>query len=248
MSNHDFVYKKGKIIMTRKEIAEKITRLLALAKKAGESANGDQKSTDWHESQAAMLAARRLIVRYKISEKELRAEQEQSVESLETDFTFSKRKELWILDLANTIAPKYCCASYTSRFPGKQTRTICFMGFEEDLKLCNIIFAYAVNCVRASIKAIQSESAALDRRTVKDICSSYAYGFVDGLRFAFERQDQDDKEFALVLAVPSKVQEAFEQKFGSKKKNVVAFLSLDEETCEPLHPNPTDYGWSFLSI
>jgi len=40
-----------------------------------------------------MLAVCKLIARYKISEKELCAGQEQSVESLETDFMFSKRKD-----------------------------------------------------------------------------------------------------------------------------------------------------------
>ena len=63
---------------------EKIKNLLALAQSPNE-----------HEARAALLKARELMARHKISEREL-SETDLNVETNMTGITFSKRRDPWV--------------------------------------------------------------------------------------------------------------------------------------------------------
>ena len=71
----------------------KIKKLLALAESPVEA-----------ESRAALLKARELMARHKLSERDLKDEGGQEVKDVELEITCSKRRDPWIVNLSGVIA------------------------------------------------------------------------------------------------------------------------------------------------
>lgn len=164
---------------------EKIKNLLALAQSPNE-----------HEARAALLKARELMARHKISEREL-SETDLNVETNMTGITFSKRRDPWVYNLASVIAVNHCCREFRTQIKGKQTGEIGFIGFSEDVSMCTELFKYAVDCVR-------SATSRLRKQAVK-MADNYGHGFTHGLSEAYKQQQAE--EWALVLVVPKEVNE-----------------------------------------
>lgn len=187
------------------DIKGKIRNLLALAQSPVEA-----------EARAALLKARELMARHKLTEAELGEAEKQAVRDVLTDITCSKRREPWICDLSAVIGESYCCKGYRSHRKGQQTQTIGFIGLEDDVEICTAIFKYAVDCARAEIKRIKKENDCYFPRYVKNLCDSYGYGFVAGVQKAFSKQEEENREWGLVLLMPKEVVEA-SQHLGSEE-------------------------------
>ena len=71
---------------------EKIRKLLALAESPVEA-----------EARAALLKARQLMAEHKLTERDCREAEKQTVKDVLTDITCSKRREPWIVPLSATI-------------------------------------------------------------------------------------------------------------------------------------------------
>lgn len=180
------------------DIKEKIRHLLALAQSPNE-----------HEARAALLKARELMARHKLSEAELEDAESQAVKDIETDITFSKRRNPWIFPLSAVISESYCCKCYRTHTKGQQTQTVGFIGLENDVDICTAVFRYAVDCVYAKIKRIKIENEGWPKSYVRTLCDSYGYGFATGCQEAFNRQQQENnEEWGLVLVMPQEVIEA----------------------------------------
>ena len=178
----------------------KIKKLLALAESPVEA-----------ESRAALLKARELMARHKLSERDLKDEGGQEVKDVELEITCSKRRDPWIVNLSGVIAENYCCKGYRRHSSGSQTQRMGFIGFEDDVEICAAVFKYAVDCVQAKVKEIKKEYKKHGFRAdyIKKLCDSYGYGFVNGADKAFKRQQEElPQEWGLVLATPKEVQEA----------------------------------------
>lgn len=180
---------------------EKIRKLLALAESPVEA-----------EAQAALLKARQLMAEHKLTERECREVEKQTVKDVLTDITCSKRREPWIVPLSATIGESYCCKGYRKRYYGQQTQHVGFIGLEDDVEICIAVFKYAVDCIRSGVKNIKREYAdytAYYSKFIKQECDSYGYGFVRGIDAAFERQGEENREeWGLVLVMPKEVTEA----------------------------------------
>lgn len=177
---------------------DKIRKLLALAESPEEA-----------EAKAALLRARELMAKHKLTEADLEEVKKQAVKDVLTDITCSKRRDPWIIDLTAVVGESYCCKGYRNHEKGRQTQTAGFIGLEDDVEICVAIFKYAVDCIRAGIKAIKK---ALDGHYpwyVKQQCDSYGYGFVNGIKAALKGQDEEKRgDWGLVLVMPKEVQEA----------------------------------------
>lgn len=173
----------------------KIKKLLALAESPVEA-----------EAQAALLKARELMAKHKLSELDLKDVGRQEVKDVELEITCSKRRDPWIVNLSGVIAENYCCKGYRRHSPGSQTQRMGFIGFEDDVEICVVVFQYAVDCVLTKIKEIKQEykQYGLQADYIKKMCDSYGYGFVSGTNRAFKKQ----QEWGLVLVTPKEVQEA----------------------------------------
>ena len=196
---------------------DKIRKLLALAQSPEEG-----------EAKAALLRARELMAKHKLTEADLKESGKQKVRRVMTDITCSKRRDPWLIALSVNIATHYCCVGYGSHKKWYQTQHIGFIGLEDDVEICAAIFNYAVDCINAGIKAVKKEHVGYDPLYIKQQCDSYGYGFVNGINAAFKGQDEEKRgEWGLVLAVPQEVQEAT-QNFQEKH-----FKSRSEDAIDP---------------
>lgn len=71
------------------------------------------------------------------------------------------------------------------------------------MEICTAIFKYAVDCARAEIKRIKEENGCYFPRYVKNLCDSY--GFTAGVQKAFSKQQEENREWGLVLVMPKEV-------------------------------------------
>lgn len=180
---------------------DKIRKLLALAESPVEA-----------EAKIALLKARELMAKHKLTEAELGEAENQAVRNVLTDVTCSKRRDPRIIHLGAVIGENYCCTSYRSHNPGQQTQMVGFIGLEEDVEICTAIFKYAVDCVRSEIKRIKKECRDYPTNYVRSLCASYGYGFAAGVLEAFRKQQEENKEeWGLVLVMPQEVIEASRQ-------------------------------------
>lgn len=179
------------------EYKEKIRRLLALAESPNEN-----------EAKAALLKARELMARHKLTEKDIRDAEPQKVTRLLTDIICSKRRDPWCINLSAIIGENYCCKALRNHNKGHQTQTIGFIGFEDDVALCAEIYKYAVDCVRSEVKRIKRQYADYSSDYIKRQCSSFGFGFIAGLRATFAKQTEEHQQWGLVLVTPKEVQDA----------------------------------------
>lgn len=201
---------------------EKIKKLLALAESPNE-----------HEAKAALLKAKRLMAEYKIAEIDLVDVEKKKVKTIETEYVYTKRGEYWIGILSVIIAENYCCRSARSRVRGSQTGRIIFVGLEDDVDLCAMVFAYAVDSARELAKAyIRNISKqyvyGLSAGEKKEKMNSYALGFTKGVEEAFRIQADtpDESQWGLVMVVPKEVNEECK---GFRKDNYAPRHNVDSD-------------------
>ncbi len=180
---------------------EKIRRLLALAESPNEN-----------EAKAALLKARELMAEHKITHTDILESKSQKLSDAKMEWTCSKRRDPWMVQLAATIGEHYCCKAYISRTIGKQTNTICFIGFEDDIDVCTEIFNYAAKFISARTKDIKKDYYGLGASIIQSESDSYGFGFIKGLNDAYDeqlrKQEEKNEEWGLVLTVPKEVHEA----------------------------------------
>lgn len=182
----------------REDYKEKIRRLLALAESPNE-----------FEARDALLKARELMAKHKLTEAELKDVEKQPVENIVTNITCSKRRDPWIIGLSAIIGEAYCCQAYRNHRRGEQTQITGFIGLKDDVEICVAIFEYAVDCARSEIKRIKRKNSEYDGSYVTRLCDSYGFGFKKGIYEAFQKQkEENEQEWGLVLVMPKEVEEA----------------------------------------
>lgn len=202
---------------------EKIRKLLALAESPAE-----------HEAKAALLKARKLMAEHKLSEDDINAVENQSVRKVVTDITCSKRRNPWIIDLSAIIGEHYCCKAFRRNEWRKQTMNVGFVGLEDDVEICAEIFKYAVDCCLAEAKRLKYQYVyqTLLQSDITRLRNGVGYGFAAGLSAAFEKQQEENREWGLVLQIPSEVREATQDfakaDFKPKAKNEFSALAYTE--------------------
>ncbi len=184
------------------DIREKIAALLALA---DPTANPSEE-----EAKAALLKARELMARYKLRPEECTATKEPKVIKGLTAVTCTAMTNPWAANLSALIAEHYCCKAYREHYSGGKRQYIGICGLEGDYEIAKRIFEYAYDCVIAGCRNEIERSPWDDRGTYRKKCNAYGYGFVNGVRAAFASQEEEHKEWGLVLAVPKAVTDAMQ--------------------------------------
>lgn len=173
---------------------DKIRKLLALAESPSEA-----------EAKAALLKARELMAKHKLTQADLDEATGREVRSVVTEISFSKRREPWIYEVAPVIAENNCCAVICRHYRREHNRYVGFIGLEDDIGLCVEMFFYAVDCVRAVNKETKKTYKGYPTYFIKEVCDSYGLGFASGLKDAFERQKEEHQEWGLVMVIPKEV-------------------------------------------
>lgn len=183
------------------DIKDRIKKLLALAGSPNEN-----------EAKAALLKARELMAKHKMSEDEFDAE-EQKLEHItcpNIKWT-TDSGDIWMTNLCKVLADNYCCSVAWSTVRGTRTHTLVITGLSGDLQVFKEVIEYAIGFVKNEIRVLERKTTN-NHRTV---ANSYASGFVNGLQTAFEEQKEDHPEWGLVVVKPEEVQK-YEDSLGSK--------------------------------
>ena len=176
------------------DIREKIKNLFDLASSDNEN-----------EAKAALLKAQELMVKHKLSEKDLDMAKKQSVKNISTGLTYSKQRDSFILSLTNVLTENYCCVHYAERGYGKKTRTMMIAGLEDDVDICMQVLQKAVQTINANSKKLvfRKGYSSAQKKIVMD---SYAKGFVKGLDEMYRAQRKtNEDEWGLVLVTTEEV-------------------------------------------
>lgn len=178
------------------KIVSKIKKLLALSKSENE-----------HESQNAMLKVQEMLMKHKLSLKDVEESNIETIstEERETEFTFTKAQ--WKARLGQLIADNLSCYCFLRTY---KSRRIVFFGRDDDVAIAEITFKYAMDF-------INSEVGKLRRKAYKEgysaigIENDYALGFMSGLKARFDEQKSKHEEWGLVLVKPKEVIEGYEE-------------------------------------
>lgn len=195
--------------MSSGNVAEKVRKLLAKASSQNE-----------HEAQAALLKARELMARYKLTEKDVKDADPASRELVKTFFEevyFSNKVHVWLPRLAYVVASNHCCGQFTATYGGEK-RIIGFTGLGEDPMIAQDVFRYAVRFVLDRVKEKRKEinrgyySRQQRNKLALIFEQNYAEGFLLGLKEQYEEQDAEQIEenrdcVALAMVVPKEVKD-----------------------------------------
>lgn len=184
-------------------VREKIQKLLALAQSPNEN-----------EAKAALLKAKELMARNKLTEADFEDLQKQELKSFQcTDVAWTTDSgRTWMTRLANLICNEYLCVAAWRTPRGSRTHTLVITGMEDDLEICKSVIGYAVGFIEGRIEYLQRKFRMQDPKAV---ANSYAEGFILGLELAFEEQRTEHPEWGLVVVKPEEVKK-FEDGLGSK--------------------------------
>lgn len=184
------------------DIKDKIKKLLALATSANEN-----------EARDALLKAKALMAKNKLAESDFMDVQEQKMVHVTCDkVTWTTDSgNIWMANLCQILCDNYLCTAAWQTVKGGRTHTLMITGMSEDADLCKSVVEYAVEFVLGAIKRLQRRYSG----DPKSIATSYATGFVKGLELAFEIQQDEHPEWALVVVKPDEVRK-YEDGLGSK--------------------------------
>lgn len=177
-------------------IKDKIAKLLALAESPNEA-----------EAKAALLKARELMAKNKLTPEECQKQKNQKVVKDFTDIQCTAMTNPWAASLSAVIADNYCCRAINRKRKGYKTATIGFIGLEDDFEICKRIFLYAYDCIASTRKREIKRNPWDDRGTYRKAVNAYGWGFCEGLQDAFKAQKAEHQEWGLVMVTPQAVVE-----------------------------------------
>lgn len=184
------------------DIKDKIRKLLALGTSPNEN-----------EARAALLKAKELMIRNKLTEEDFKEKNTDLVHLTSDEVKWTTDSgDIWMAELCSTIADNYLCIAAWRTERGSRTHSIVVTGLEQDARICMDAIGYAVGFVRGQIRILQRRHKNINS---KSISMSYATGFILGLKLAFEEQKDEHPEWALVEVKSQKVQE-YESELGSR--------------------------------
>lgn len=185
-------------------IRDKIAKLLALSESPNEN-----------EAKVAMLKARDMMAKYKLSMKDIGIQGKVDIKRARSKVKFTFRKNRWVSVLSCVIAEAYCCRSVSTVFDPRhpQTREIVMWGLDEDAEIAARVFKYAVDCIgERNGQMVDRYGAALSH----DLCEAYGMGFTEGVRVMFKRQSAQNQEWGLVVVTPKAVNDEVDKLTKSK--------------------------------
>lgn len=183
------------------DIKDKIKKLLALAQSPNEN-----------EAKAALLKARELMAKHKMSDIDFEEQEQKLVhETIQSIKWTTDSGNIWMTDLCKVITDNYCCVAAWSHVKGTRTHTLVISGMSDDVQICKEVVKYAIGFVLNEIKIWERKNH-IDHKVAS---ASYAKGFINGLAEAFAEQEESHPEWGLVVVKPEEVKK-YEDGLGSR--------------------------------
>lgn len=175
-------------------IVEKIQKLLALSESPNEN-----------EANTAMLKAQELMVKHKITMKDIEQDVKKDVVITTTHQKFKNTK--WKAILAKVISDNFLCEALTSQNGRTNVCRVSFIGHEEDVDICIAVYNYAVKYIDKNVAKLRRIRYAAGH-SARGLEEAYAVGFCHGLQENYQAQIKNNTEFGLVLVKDPEVQTA----------------------------------------
>lgn len=184
-------------------VKEKIKKLLSLATSPNEN-----------EAKAALLKAKELMAKHKLSEDDFGDEKKQDLVHLTCEDVkwTTDSGDLWMATLCKTISEEHMCIAAWSTVRGRRTHTLVITGLKEDAEICKDVIEYAVGFVLGQIKILTRRSTSGNTKSIR---ASYGEGFTLGLKMAYEEQRDEHPEWGLVVVKSDEVKD-YENNLGTK--------------------------------
>lgn len=191
--------------MSNEKIINRIEKLLALAK-----------SSNKNEAEAAMLKAQELLAKHKLTLADIEGNKKDiKVDIKVTDFYYTSKTK-WKCLLAKVIADNFGCYCYTTlaseynmkKYCYEKINKISFLGKDEDVNICLIVYEYALNTVLERIK----EETKIRRKngvSAAGLATDFGFGFTAGLEAMYKEQVKSNSSYALVVVKEAAVEEAY---------------------------------------
>lgn len=185
------------------DIKDKIKKLLALATSPNE-----------HEAKAALLKAKELMAKNKLTEEDFEDAKKQEMVHLNCDDIkwTTDSGDVWMARLCDMLCSEYCCIASWVTIKGSRTHTLQISGLSDDAHIAKSVVEFAMGFIRGRIKILQRKYSG----DPKSIAQSYANGFMVGMEIAFENQKEEHPEWALVVVKPEEVRK-YGESLGTKE-------------------------------
>lgn len=178
------------------KVKEQIQKLFALME--------DNSGASQGEVESALKAARKLMAKYKLSEKDVIEKKSNVIKETIKEIDFTTIVNPWVMTLGQVIADNYCCRHYISKYSGRRTMNIGFVGFEDDFEMASKIFRYAYDCI-ISEHSRNMRGKKYTHKELTSILNAFGNGYVRGIKEVFAEQNKTEECFAVVLQTPQEV-------------------------------------------
>lgn len=212
-------------------IIEKIRNLLKLA----EDGQNDE------ESQTAILLAQKLMLKHQLSKNDLE-EQTDNLQIVSKGVTVYKRLFWWEKLLSSVIADNFRVMVYVQKNPLPNqisgAQKIMYMGVISDVDFALQMYHMTVKTMKYHAKHyLQQLDTSSSSYNISYLRKAYYRGFIDGLKEKFQRQisqlSSENEQYALMIKVPTQVQEAYYQSVQKKVTfKTPSFSKTDESYYE----------------
>lgn len=180
------------------KVKDKIAKLLALAGSPNDK-----------EAQEALLKARELMAKHKLSPEECQQERTTKVVKQTVGVECTKMTDTWAMDLGVIIGNRYCCKTFRRQAKHAKKVTLGFIGLEDDFEVCRRVYTYAYDYIKSRCHDIKLAYRNWNTTTtIREACNAYGWGFCRGLDAAFQEQEKEHQEWGLALVVPQDVEDA----------------------------------------
>lgn len=197
------------------QILEKISKTLRLGKQ----------NNNENEAQAAILAAQRLMTKYKITEEDindfLNENDKQDNEVIEENAENEINNDKWKRSLMITIAKNFRCDVY---YHGGK---LVIVGAKEDILISKRVYLYAKQAILNSFKNFFRDNYEYyaEDTSIRNKCKrEYALGFIKGLSEKFEEQ-KVNSELALVIVNPNVKEYLKNINFSGVHRNRTSYIT-----------------------
>ena len=176
---------------------DKIRKLLNLSKSPVEA-----------EAKAALLKAHELMAEHKLSQEDFADLGKKEVVTKDLGYSYTRRMGDWIPLICEVIAKHWLCVCVESHRKYAKTYTAKIMGLKEDVDVCTEIINYAIGYVESYAEKFKAVNYRVTPKILDHMVISYARGFGVGIEAMYARQEKAREDWALVLKLPSEVQDA----------------------------------------
>lgn len=164
------------------------------------------------EAKNAFMLARKLMLKYKIDEKEVNKKESKVIQVELKDYNIVVG---WVFYLINIFCENFGVLHYTTKIGRNHTLTL--FGLETDVECVKELIDCAYNYAIEKSWEKMKEYKALFGST-KGIRKSWCLGFVNGLDDKYKEQNKKE-EYALMVVVDKEVQDEFNDFTSNFQKN-----------------------------